>query len=900
MNRTTHVQILTICGLAAALSHVAGPSLRPAAAADVLLLNDGGSEPQVIAALQAAGHAVTDAGPYHEWTGSGLDGIDAVVYLDGVDYAFGLTPEADAALASYVAGGGRLIMTEWTAYDAHHGLLGAQVTQLMAVASPGGAYGYGNTWTVAAPGHPLAAGLPASWSDAAGFSAVEADLASIVVISGNGGNPLLAYRAYDAGTVVHLNHDLTYTTAQIHPNALQLLVNAVGAELDGDCDGDGLTDAAEIAEGAPDADGNGIPDGCEVSGAITGPVVWESGHTVYVTADVVIVGTLSVEPGVEVVPAAGVEIVVGAGGQLLVAGTAAEPVRMRPAESDRWDGIRFEGGGVMVHAELERLTSCGIEISGAAPRIESCVIRDVAPATGSATGIRVTGDADPVIAWTLIESVRGADGPPGGNGASSGDSPDGTTGGGGEACLGGGYDGEWGWFGISGDPGLAGQPGSDAIGVEVGGGASASLIGCRVLGITGGNGGKGGLGGNGGAGGDGGDGTGGFFCGGNGGFAGDGGHGGNGGVGGSAGDTFGVRLSQAGACFIVENVIAHLQGGQGGKGGNGGNGASGGDGGDGVFNLFNSGCGRPGGDGGDAGYGGNGGGSGDAFFVTTVDHAAAIIVAQNTVYSVTRGAGGLGGGAGTVGSGGQGGIHGDGGDYCNHATCCTYDGFPGSTGGSGFVGPLGIAVAVNATAAGPGPFVAVQNNVIVPGNPGYSVALRAQSSAVIVSDYNCVFAYGTLATGGVSVGSGTIFADPMLVDPDGTDGIPGNADDDLRLSASSPAIDSASNAALPADVADLDADQDAVEPTPLDAAALARTVGGVVDIGAYEFGNAPLPCPADLDGDGAVDVSDLLAMLAAWGTTPPGPPGTPPDLDGSGIVDVGDLLAVLGAWGDCP
>lgn len=53
-------------------------------------------------------------------------------------------------------------------------------------------------------------------------------------------------------------------------------------------------------------------------------------------------------------------------------------------------------------------------------------------------------------------------------------------------------------------------------------------------------------------------------------------------------------------------------------------------------------------------------------------------------------------------------------------------------------------------------------------------------------------------------------------------------------------------------------------------------------------------CPADLDGNSVVDVSDLLMLLGAWGQS-----GQPADLDGSGSVDVGDLLILLGAWGAC-
>ena len=48
-----------------------------------------------------------------------------------------------------------------------------------------------------------------------------------------------------------------------------------------------------------------------------------------------------------------------------------------------------------------------------------------------------------------------------------------------------------------------------------------------------------------------------------------------------------------------------------------------------------------------------------------------------------------------------------------------------------------------------------------------------------------------------------------------------------------------------------------------------------------------------MDGDGSVNVADLLALLAAWGTEP----GGPPDFDGSGNVAVPDLVILLANWG---
>ena len=51
-----------------------------------------------------------------------------------------------------------------------------------------------------------------------------------------------------------------------------------------------------------------------------------------------------------------------------------------------------------------------------------------------------------------------------------------------------------------------------------------------------------------------------------------------------------------------------------------------------------------------------------------------------------------------------------------------------------------------------------------------------------------------------------------------------------------------------------------------------------------------------MNGDGIVNVTDLLAVLAAWGPCEE----CLEDIDGNGIVNVTDVLALLGAWGACP
>jgi hypothetical protein len=51
--------------------------------------------------------------------------------------------------------------------------------------------------------------------------------------------------------------------------------------------------------------------------------------------------------------------------------------------------------------------------------------------------------------------------------------------------------------------------------------------------------------------------------------------------------------------------------------------------------------------------------------------------------------------------------------------------------------------------------------------------------------------------------------------------------------------------------------------------------------------------PADINGDGLVDVQDLVAVILAWG---PCPPTCPEDVDGDGFVAVTDLVEVILNW----
>jgi len=59
----------------------------------------------------------------------------------------------------------------------------------------------------------------------------------------------------------------------------------------------------------------------------------------------------------------------------------------------------------------------------------------------------------------------------------------------------------------------------------------------------------------------------------------------------------------------------------------------------------------------------------------------------------------------------------------------------------------------------------------------------------------------------------------------------------------------------------------------------------------------PDACLPDLNDDGTVGVSDLLALLSQWGTCDKPCSG---DFDDDDVVGVSDLLTLLGEWGPCP
>ncbi len=158
--------------------------------------------------------------------------------------------------------------------------------------------------------------------------------------------------------------------------------------------------------------------------------------------------------------------------------------------------------------------------------------------------------------------------------------------------------------------------------------------------------------------------------------------------------------------------------------------------------------------------------------------------------------------------------------------------------------------------------------------------------------------------------AGDKFGISVAISPDGIGAIVGaRSDDDNGTNSGSAYLFDISDPASPTQIAKLQPDDGAegdlfgwsVAISPDGIGAIVGAVNdddnGTSTGSAYLFDAAGTPgtCAWDLDASGSVGTLDLLALLAAWGTDPAGPP----DFDGDGTVGILDLLTLLANWGPC-
>ncbi len=220
----------------ALLALLAGSGPRDAAAASVLIIYDtlGEETPNLVTALQNAGHTVTlSSTPETGYTGTNPSPtpFQAVIHLNGTTYSTGMPVSGQAALVAYVQSGGGFIHAEWNAYEI---AAMSTMTDLTLFTRSSGAESPIAISTVAGQaGHPVMAGIPATWTLNGGrnIGSVRSFSSSpaTVLATDSFGSDAVAVRNYQSGRVVGFHHAGNYGTYQTlaDANVLQMYVNAV-------------------------------------------------------------------------------------------------------------------------------------------------------------------------------------------------------------------------------------------------------------------------------------------------------------------------------------------------------------------------------------------------------------------------------------------------------------------------------------------------------------------------------------------------------------------------------------------------------------------------------------------------------------------------------------------------
>ena len=186
----------------------------------------------------------------------------------------------------------------------------------------------------------------------------------------------------------------------------------------------------------------------------------------------------------------------------------------------------------------------------------------------------------------------------------------------------------------------------------------------------------------------------------------------------------------------------------------------------------------------------------------------------------------------------------------------------------------------------------VESNNSTHGGGGMYIAY---SSAMIE---NCVIRFNSY--GGIYTISSTPSDNPTIMDSSGCDNVGYHVYGDY--------IDGGGNQ-WASNCSDIDQDGDGV-PDNLDNCYLYNPdqadcnnneIGDVCDIAdgiSEDINSDSIPdecqCLSDANGDGYVNVTDLLAVIDQWGLT-----DSPADVTSDGIVNVSDLLLIISNWGPC-
>lgn len=182
--------------------------------------------------------------PEFTWDGTNpsLTGFDVVIHLNGATYDYPLSSDAQSALTSFVSNGGGFVGAQWNGYESQANL-NSLVLQ-SAGFDPNGPEQNCSGCTVtyqtvlAGEGHPVLAGLPASFSFSAdGHDAGPAAEGATVLMQVSTGGPAVLVRELGSGRVVDFSFAPNYPyndLGEVHdlvtlqdPNVQHLYLNAV-------------------------------------------------------------------------------------------------------------------------------------------------------------------------------------------------------------------------------------------------------------------------------------------------------------------------------------------------------------------------------------------------------------------------------------------------------------------------------------------------------------------------------------------------------------------------------------------------------------------------------------------------------------------------------------------------
>lgn len=198
-------------------------------------------------------------------------------------------------------------------------------------------------------------------------------------------------------------------------------------------------------------------------------------------------------------------------------------------------------------------------------------------------------------------------------------------------------------------------------------------------------------------------------------------------------------------------------------------------------------------------------------------------------------------------------------------------------------------------------------NTALHSNPDTNAATNLQDANIggtngtFAIDYSLVQGWN-----GTHSGVGVMNSWHGWIDPNGLDDVAGTLDDDFRPASDSYLIDRGSNIDLPSDACDVDADNNKIEPLPIDLGGNPRRLdhpgladygqgtAPIVDIGAYEYLYVAPDCdPCDINCNGTVNQFDIpvfVSMLSGGGS-----PCSPcaGDVNGNGTTNAFDISAFL-------